>query len=154
MPKPAVRCLCVPLPCLHLIMLGYPYCIPKVAASLCFMQLIVCCIVLDPLASCHSLSHYDQQRVQAQAMADFRDALNRIGFLHVGQQAIIGFTRCTNLAMLGLLLEEDIIKMYKAFQTTPADPAPLMLLQEKLLLGLRFWIASHQSFNCLLILMR
>ncbi len=78
-----------------------------------------------------------QQQIQAQALADFCDALNRIGFLAAEQDAIIDFTGCTNMAMLGLLLEEDISKMCKTLRTR-ANPVPLTLLQEKLLLGLCF----------------
>lgn len=111
----------------------------------------ICCVVLDPFTLYSSfLLLMDQQRVQAQAIADFRDALNRIGFLPVEQQAIIDFTGCTNLAMLGLLLEEDITKMCKNFRTRPINPVPLTLLQEKLLLGLRFWIASRQRLQLLI----
>ena len=83
-------------------------------------------------------------------MADFRDALNHNGFLPAEQQAIIDFTGCTYLAMLGLLLEEAIIKMCKTFQTRPINPVLLTLLQEKLLLGLQFWITCCQCLQLLL----
>jgi hypothetical protein len=83
----------------------------------------------------------DQQQ-QARLLAEFRAALNHIGFNVAEQQAIVDFTGCTNLAMLGLLLKEDISTMCKALRICPMNPVPLTLLQEKLLLGLRFWIAG------------
>jgi hypothetical protein len=46
-----------------------------------------------------------QQPVAVQLEADFRAALNRIGFLPDEQVAIIEYTGCRNLAMLGLLSE-------------------------------------------------
>ncbi len=89
----------------------------------------------------------DQQRLQAQAQAEFREALNHIGFNPVEQQAIIDFTGSTNLAMIGLLLEDDIIKICKTLWTRQLNPVLLTLLQEKLLLGLQFWIAGHQCLQ-------
>jgi len=49
--------------------------------------------------------------------------------------------------MIGLLLEDDITKMCKTLRTRQLNPVPLTLLQEKLLLGLRFWIAGRQRLQ-------
>jgi hypothetical protein len=76
--------------------------------------------------------------------ADFHAALNQIGFLPDKQNAIIEYTGCRNIAMLGLLSEEDTMQMCKAFCMQPIAPIPLTVLQEKLLLGIRFWIANRQ----------
>jgi hypothetical protein len=87
-----------------------------------------------------------QPPVAVQLEADFRAALNRIGFMPDEQGAIIDYTGCRNLAMLGLLSEEDLIWMCKAFRTRP-NPIPLTVLQEKLLLGIRFWISNRQRLQ-------
>jgi hypothetical protein len=52
-----------------------------------------------------------QQPVAVQLEADFRAALQRIEFTPEEQGAIIDYTGCRNLAMLGLLSEEDLIRM-------------------------------------------
>jgi hypothetical protein len=49
--------------------------------------------------------------------------------------------------MLGLLSEEDLMRMSKAFRTRPNNPIPLTVLQEKLLLGVRFWISARQCLQ-------
>jgi hypothetical protein len=49
--------------------------------------------------------------------------------------------------MLGLQSEEDIIRMCKAFHARPNAPILLTVLQEKLLLGIRFWISSQQRLQ-------
>ncbi len=88
-----------------------------------------------------------QVPVAVQLEADFRAALNHIGFTPDEQIAIIEYTGCRNIAILGLLSEEDITRMCKAFRTRPNAPILLMVLQEKLLLGVRFWISSQQRFQ-------
>jgi hypothetical protein len=85
--------------------------------------------------------------VAVQLEADFRAALNRIGFTPDEQTAIVEYTGCRNIAMLGLLAEEDITRMCKAFRASMIAPIPLTVLQEKLLLGLRFWISSRQRLQ-------
>ncbi len=88
-----------------------------------------------------------QQPVGVQMEADFRAALNRIGFTPDEQNAIIEYTGCRNLAMLGLLSEEDLTRMCKAFRMRPNAPIPLTVLQEKLLLGVRFWVTNRQRLQ-------
>lgn len=56
-----------------------------------------------------------QQPLGVQLEADFRAALNRVGFTPDEQVAIIEYTGCRNLAMLGLLSEDDLTRMCKAF---------------------------------------
>jgi hypothetical protein len=85
--------------------------------------------------------------VAAQLEADFRAALNRIGFTPMEQEAIIEYTGCSNGAMLGLLSEDDITRMCKALRTRPLAPISLTVLQEKLLLGVRFWISYRQRLQ-------
>ena len=85
--------------------------------------------------------------MQAQLEADFLAALNRIGFNPDEQIAIVEYTGCRNIAMLGLLSEEVIIRMCKAFRTCTIVPIPLTVLQEKLLLGIRFWISNRQRLQ-------
>jgi hypothetical protein len=58
-----------------------------------------------------------QPPVADQLEADFHAALNRIGFTPDEQGAIIDYTGCRNLVMLGLLSEEDLVRMCKAFRT-------------------------------------
>jgi hypothetical protein len=87
------------------------------------------------LCSLQTTTTMQQQPVAVQLEADFRAALNRIGFTPDEQVAIIDYTGCRNLAMLGLLSEEDLMHMCKAFCTRPNNPIPLTVLQEKLLLG-------------------
>ena len=85
-----------------------------------------------------------QQQVAVQLEEEFRDALNRIGFNPAEQGAIIEYTGCRNLATIGLLSEEDITRMCKAFRTRPIAPIAITVLQEKLLLGVQFWVANRQ----------
>ncbi len=84
-----------------------------------------------------------QQQVAVQLEEEFRDALNRIGFTPTEQGAIIEYSGCRNLAMIGLLSEEDIARMCKAFRTRPIAPIGITILQEKLLLGVRLWVANR-----------
>ena len=88
-----------------------------------------------------------QQPLGVQLEADFCAALNRVGFTPDEQVAIIEYTGCRNLAMLGLLSEDDLTRMCKAFQTRSVAPIPLSVLQEKLLLGIRFWVANRQRLQ-------
>ncbi len=76
--------------------------------------------------------------------ADFSAALNHMGFTPDEQGAIIEYTGCRKLAMLGLLPEDDLIHMCKAFHAWPNAPIALSVLQEKLLLGLHFWVTNRQ----------
>jgi hypothetical protein len=85
--------------------------------------------------------------VAVQLKAEFRAALNRIGFTPQEQDAIIEYTGCRNVAMLGLLSEDDFTRMCKSFCTRPNAPLPITVLQEKLLLGLRFWISNRQRLQ-------
>jgi hypothetical protein len=85
--------------------------------------------------------------VAAHLEADFRAALNRIGFTPMEQEAIIEYTGCRNIAMLGLLSEDDITRMCKALRTRAIAPISLTILQEKLLLGVRFWISYWQRLQ-------
>ncbi len=80
--------------------------------------------------------------------ADFCAALQRIGFTPEEHGAIIDYSGCWNLAVLDLLSEEDLIRMCKSFCSRPNLPIPsLTVLQEKLLLGIRFWISNRQSLQ-------
>jgi hypothetical protein len=46
--------------------------------------------------------------------------------------------------MIGLLSEEDVTRMCKAFRTRPVAPILITVLHEKLLLGVRFWVSNHR----------
>lgn len=85
--------------------------------------------------------------VAIQLEADFHTALNHISLTSDEQTAIADYLNCHNIAMLGLLSEEDIIRMCKAFHARPNAPILLTVLQEKLLLGIRFWISSQQRLQ-------
>jgi hypothetical protein len=87
-----------------------------------------------------------QPPVAVQLEADFRAALNHFGFTPDEQGAIIDYTGYRNLVMLHLLGEEDLVRMCKAFRTRP-QPIALTVLQEKLLLGIRFWISHRQCLQ-------
>jgi hypothetical protein len=87
---------------------------------------------------------FQQPPPAAQPYVDFIAALNRIGFNPDEQQAITQYTGCRNIAMLGLLSEEDITRMCKTLRTRANNPIPLTVLQEKLLLATRFWVANRQ----------
>jgi hypothetical protein len=60
-----------------------------------------------------------KQPVSIQLEADFHAALNHIGFTLDEQGAIIEYTGCRNVAMLGLLSEDDLICMWKHFVYDP-----------------------------------
>jgi hypothetical protein len=49
--------------------------------------------------------------------------------------------------MLGLLSEDDIIRMCKTCCTHAANPLPLMVLQEKLYFAICFWITNCQCLQ-------
>ncbi len=74
-----------------------------------------------------------QQPVGVQLEADFRAALNHVGFTPDGQIAIIEYTGCRNLAMLGLLSEDDLTRMCKAFRMRSVAPIPLSVFTGKVI---------------------
>jgi len=93
------------------------------------------------------MQQQQQPPMALQLELDFRAALNRIGFTPEEQAAIVHYTGCRNIAMLGLISEEDLIRMCKAFRMRPNVPIPLTVLQEKLLLGVRFWVSNRQRLQ-------
>jgi riboflavin synthase len=88
----------------------------------------------------------DQQAAQAAQVA-FMAALGRIGFAPVAQQEIIAYTGCANIAMLGLMTPEDISKICKVFRTHAVNPLQVMVVQEQLLLAVRFWVSNRQRLQ-------
>lgn len=87
-----------------------------------------------------------QQQVQAAQLA-FAAALGRIGFAPDVQQEIMACTGCNNIAMLGLVTPEDISKMCKAFCTRAVNPIQITVIQEQLLLAIRFWVTHCQRLQ-------
>ncbi len=83
-----------------------------------------------------------QPPMALQLELDFHTALHRIGFILDEQAAIIDYTGCRNIAMLGLVSEEDLMRICKAFHMRLNAPIPLIVLQEKLLLGIQFWVSN------------
>jgi len=47
-------------------------------------------------------------------------------------------------AMLGLLTADDISKMCKTFRTRAVNPINVTIIQEQLLLAVRFWVTNRQ----------
>jgi hypothetical protein len=88
----------------------------------------------------------DQQAAQAAQVA-FMAALGRIGFAPAAQQEIIAYTGCANIAMLGLMTPEDISKICKVFRTHAVNPLQVMVVQEQLLLAVRFWVSNRQHLQ-------
>jgi hypothetical protein len=88
----------------------------------------------------------DQQAAKAAQVA-FMAALGRIGFAPAAQQEIIAYTGCANIAMLGLMTPEDISKMCKVFRTHAVNPLQVMVVQEQLLLAVRFWVSNRQHLQ-------
>jgi hypothetical protein len=70
--------------------------------------------------------------------------VGRIGFAPDVQQEIMACTGCNNIAMLGLVTPEDISKMCKAFRTRAVNPIQITVIQEQLLLAIRFWVTHCQ----------
>lgn len=77
----------------------------------------------------------------------FRDALSRIGLNPIMQEEIIAYTGCVNIAMLGLLTAEDISKMCKTFRTRANNPINVTVIQEQLILAIRFWVTNRQRLQ-------
>jgi len=86
------------------------------------------------------------QAAQAAQLA-FAAALGRIGLAPNIQQEIITYTGCINIGMLGLLTPDDISKMCKTFRTRPNNPLQITVIQEQLLLAVRFWVSSRQRLQ-------
>jgi hypothetical protein len=84
---------------------------------------------------------------QQAAQLAFMAALGRIGFAPPVQQEIVAYTGCANITMLGLLTPEDITKMCKVFRTRAANPIQITVVQEQLLLAVRFWVANRQRLQ-------
>lgn len=81
------------------------------------------------------------------AQLAFSAALGRIGLAPNIQQEIITYTGCINIGMLGLMTPDDITKMCKTFRTRPANPLQITVIQEQLLLAVRFWVTTRQHLQ-------
>jgi hypothetical protein len=81
------------------------------------------------------------------AQLAFMAALSCIGCAPALQQETIAYTGFVNIAMLGLLALDDIAKICKNFRTRPINPIPVTVIQEQLLLAVRFWVSSHQRLQ-------
>jgi hypothetical protein len=84
------------------------------------------------------------QAANIAALAAFDAILEQIGFPQQQRDAIIETTSCRNVAMLGLLMADQISKMCKRLESHTINPIVITTVQEQLLLGLRFWVANNQ----------
>jgi len=85
------------------------------------------------------------------AQLAFAAALGRIGLTPDIQQEIIAYTCCINIGMLGLSTPDDISKMCKTFRTRSNNPLRITVIQEQLLLAVRFWVSSRQRLQKLVL---
>jgi hypothetical protein len=53
--------------------------------------------------------------------------------------------------MLGLLTIDQISKICKRLESRTVDPIRITMVQEQLLLGLRFWVANNQRLQLPLV---
>jgi hypothetical protein len=74
--------------------------------------------------------------VAVKALAEFKVALEQIGFGHAQQDAITESSGCTNITMLGLLSVDQLSKMCKWLDCQWMNPVWITTLQEQLLLQL------------------
>ncbi len=84
-----------------------------------------------------------------EALAEFKAALERMGFSHAQQDAIIESSRCMNIAMLGLLSVDQLSKMCKWLDHWPINPVWITTVQEQLLLAMRYWVVNKQRLQLL-----
>jgi hypothetical protein len=85
------------------------------------------------------------------ALTAFSTVLDRIGFTQQQSDAIIKTTGWRNIAMLGLLTIDQIRKTCKRLVSRTVDPIRITMVQEQLLLGLRFWVANNQRLQLPLV---
>ncbi len=76
----------------------------------------------------------------------FGAALSRLGFVQAIRDEFIQISRCTDMAMLGLLSTDQVARACKRVnQANPA--APLSTMQEQLLMSMHFWVANKQRLQ-------
>ncbi len=82
----------------------------------------------------------------AEAQAAFQTALNRIGFSQAAQAAVTaqGFV---NVALLGLVTADQIKQVCKLIREDPNNPVTINMLQQQMLLALRFWVVNRQRLG-------
>ena len=81
-------------------------------------------------------------KMAAQIMAAqvaFRAALGRIGFSEEAQLAIVaqGFN---TMSLLGLVTSDQITQVCKLIHKSPNNPVPINIVQQQLLLAMRYWV--------------
>jgi hypothetical protein len=81
------------------------------------------------------------------ALAAFDAVLEQIGFMQLQRDVIIKTTGCRNIAMLGLLAADQISKMCKRLESQTVNPIIITMVQDQLLLGLRFWAVNNQRLQ-------
>jgi hypothetical protein len=91
------------------------------------------------------------QAANLAALAAFSTVLDRIGYTQQQSDTIIETTGWRNIAMLGLLTIDQISKICKRLESRTVDPIRITMVQEQLLLKLRFWVANNQRLRLPLV---
>jgi hypothetical protein len=88
---------------------------------------------------------------EAQAnIASFQAALSRSGFTMQAQEAVVsqGFV---NIALLGLVTSDQIKELCKLIREDTNNPVPINMLQQQMLLAMRYWVVNRQRLGLLVI---
>jgi hypothetical protein len=84
--------------------------------------------------------------IQMAAQVAFRAALGWIGFNEAAQIAVVaqGFT---NIALLGLVTSDQVKQVCKLIREHVANPVPINIIQQQLLLAIRHWVINRQRLG-------
>jgi hypothetical protein len=80
------------------------------------------------------------------SLVAFHAALEHIGFNPAAQAAVTdqGFT---NVALLGLVTADQIKQVCKLIRESPINPIPINMMQQQMLLALRYWVVNRQRLG-------
>jgi len=85
--------------------------------------------------------------ILAQQLASFQAVLLRIGLTQGQVDAFCNVSGCINIAMMGLLSADQVLKTCKRIATRTVNPIQINTVQEQLLLGLCFWVTQRQQLH-------
>ena len=82
----------------------------------------------------------------AEAQVAFQAALGCIGFSTAAQAATVaqGFV---NVALLGLMTPDQVKQVCKLIGEDAANPIPINMLQQQMLLAFHYWVVNHQCLG-------
>jgi hypothetical protein len=85
--------------------------------------------------------------ILAQQLTSLQAVLLRIGLTQGQVDAFCNVSGCINIAMMGLLSADQVLKTCKRIATRTVNPIQINTVQEQLLLGLCFWVTQRQQLH-------